>query len=299
MFLRYFVLVLVCLPLVVSALTDEEKLERQRVLDKFANEETKRAIENEDKGIVEKTKEQLSDGLDSLKEKLPENMKKMIQGDDSQVVKPNQANAASATDVEADLQAAQEGGEVLDPDAEMEKLNTGEVPSGGMPKIDPAELSKIMKNLDGNPLLKMLSPQQREAAAKMMKQNPFATMKKDAIKNIILTKMDAKKPAGKFLHDNPKLVDVTAEWIIDDKAIPAFISIINKPDKAKIMGGVVVGVFITVFLLNLKNSKNNILKRIFFKIVLMLGSATVNFSAFYLIYKEELGPTVDVISRSM
>ncbi|MBD65592.1 MAG: hypothetical protein CME62_10315 [Halobacteriovoraceae bacterium] len=168
----------------------------------------------------------------------------------------------------------------------------------GIPEIDPSELEKIMANLEKNPLLKMLDQKQKEMAAKMMRQNPFQNMKRDMIRGSIMKAMDPEKPFGKFLNENPKIADTVADIAVDKKAIPAFMSILNKPDQMKLFGIIVIIVFITVFFLNLKNSKKSIFKRFLTKIFLMLSSLLVNLTAFYVIFKKELDPTLDIVFRN-
>lgn len=288
----------------VAQMTDEEKLEKQKVLQKFADEKTRQQIEQQDKGMVEKTKEAVSDTYQNLKKKLPENLQNMLPGENTAPTKveaqaPKEVPAES-NELDPELQALQNEAQAIDPDQEITTESGMKIDlNAAKGAIDPEKMQQIIKNLENNPMLKMLSAKQKEAAAQMMQKNPFAEMGKSAVKTTILAKMDASKPAGKFIHDHPKLVDFVADWVVDDKAIPAFVSIIVKKEKAKIMGGVFVAVLITVFLLNLKNSKKSIFKRILIKIAIMLGSFLVNAGSFYFIYREELGPTVDVAMRHL
>lgn len=328
LFLFLFLFLALCMSAPSFAeLSDEERLERQKVLNQYADENTRKQIEEADKkknqGVLEKSKEAISNTFNNLKEKLPSNVRNML-GDKPEAgpkypgggnvnVLPSEGgantNAHSNTTkkkntriseplmvdaVEPEMMKAQENGEVLDPDNPQPENFQGGIK---VPDVSPEKLQEIMKSLEGNPILKMLPAQHREAAAKMMHKNPFTEMGKVAVKKMILSKMDPKHPAGKFIHESPKLVDFAADWVVDDKAIPSFVSIIAKKNKAKFMGGIFIAVFITVFLINLKKSKKNILQRIIFQIAIMLGSFAVNASAFYIIYREELAPTLEIAKK--
>lgn len=263
----YFLLLFISMSGFTQTDKKEEDAAKRKVLENYA--------EDKDHKLLQKVKDTVSDSVDAVKGYF---------SDDKKPEKKVEPEVIDSTEVKENPDMPQ-----------MPELKKKPKENN----IDEGKLTETLKSLENNPMLKMLSPEQRKAAARMMQKNPFAEMEKKAIKTLILTKMDPKKPAGKFVHDNPKVVDVAAEWVIDDKAIPSFVSIVNKPNKAKTMAIVVVVVFLSVFFLNLKNSKGNILKRIMIKIGLMLTSAVVTFSAFYFIYQEELEPTIRVISKSL
>lgn len=289
MFFRTFFLILLTLSFASFAQESAESEEeaKEKVLKNYASDK--------DHKLLQKVKDAISDSVDSVKG--------YISGDEKKPDAKGESKAQPGTNPEAALETeashTQNSDEATrDEQAELDaQIKTHQISADG--KINEDQLAKTLKNLKDNPMLKMLSAEQMQAAAKMMQKNPFGYMQKTAIKKMILAKMDPKKPAGKFVHENPKVVDIAAEWVIDDEAIPAFVSIINQPDKAKTMGIVVLVVFITIFILNLKNSSKSILKRILIKFGLMIGSAVVNFSAFYIIYQKELDPTIRVISKNL
>jgi hypothetical protein len=254
----------------------EEEIKRQKVLKEYGK-----------KNFVDQATEKIIQGYDTLKEQLPENIKSMLPGESP----TPKDNLIKNSQTELELKSSDEMNDEM-----TDELNDDQ--ASKTRRVDPEEFSKSMQVSEESFLFKMLSHKQKEAAVRMMKENPFASMKKDAIKKLILAKMDPKKTAGKYLHESPRLVDSLAEWIIDDDAIPAFVSIINKPKKAKIMGAIVVTLFIIIFFLNLKNSDHRLLTKIMIKFGLMLASTSINLIAFYLIYKEELGPSIEVFSRN-
>ena len=60
-----------------------------------------------------------------------------------------------------------------------------------------------------------------------------------------------------------------------------------------------IAVFIISFLLNLKNSESGLLGRIFRKFLIFIGATSTNIVVFYIIFKNEVGPTIEVIKNSI
>lgn len=172
--------------------------------------------------------------------------------------------------------------------------------------VDMAQIEEMAKNVnsqtgssqfDGGLLGKIMNEQMKSAAAQMMKSNPFKMMSDEDIKSMLIGRFKPDSAIGKFFTNNPKAVDGTVEWIKDERAIPSFISILNQPKKMEYFGYTVLSVFVIAFILNLRNGKKSILKRIFFKIGMMLCSAAINFGAFYYFFHDELEPTIKIITK--
>jgi hypothetical protein len=199
------------------------------------------------------------------------------------------------------LELEQGSGSALNPD-------DPNVPSSPMAGIDIKKIQEMAENMqasgdgktetfDGGFLGKIMSDQMKQAAAQMMKSNPFKMMSDDTIKSMILGRFKPESPIGKFFANNPRAVDGTVAWVKDEHAIPAFISIINKPDKMKHFGYSVLTIFIIAFLLNLKNGKNGLLKRLVFKLLMMASTGVINLCVFYFLFRDELQPSINVISK--
>lgn len=144
---------------------------------------------------------------------------------------------------------------------------------------------------------KMLNDNMKVAAAKMMRSNPFSSMDKEELRSMLVGRTAGTK-LGNFLKNSPRLVTVLVDIAHDEKAIPSFISLINKPGKIKMYGFVVGSVFVIAFILNLFNSKSSLLKRVVNKFLIMGCAATINFGAFYFIFKQELQPTLNIIFQT-
>ena len=91
-------------------------------------------------------------------------------------------------------------------------------------------------------------------------------MSKQELNQFLLDKTKGTK-AEKFLQSNPKVLRILTEVFHDKDAIPAMVSLINKPEKVRNYGIAVIVLMVVVFLLNLKNSKRNLLSRIFFNLL--------------------------------
>lgn len=157
------------------------------------------------------------------------------------------------------------------------------------------ELDKKIENLktelDKSFLSKFMDGEMKEALGKMMAQNPFQFMTEEQMKNLLVAR------AGKNLENNPKVLAFLTEWLRDKDALPQFLSIIGESEKIKKYGISFLVVFIIAFILNLKNSKNSFLKRLFYKLGLMLTTGLINLGIFYYIFHTELSPTVRIARK--
>lgn len=153
------------------------------------------------------------------------------------------------------------------------------------------KIKSLNKELDKSFVSRFLDKEMKEALGKMIAQNPFQYMSDAQAKKLLVAR------GGKSLADNPKLLSALSEWIRDKDALPKFLSIVGEGEKLKKYGLYFLVVFIVAFILNLKNSKNSILKRLIFKIMLMITTGIVNLSIFYILFKEELGPTIRIAKK--
>lgn len=172
-----------------------------------------------------------------------------------------------------------------------------------------SELSEPINQINQNPppadslleadyIKDVMSTQMKKMIMDYIKENPFSKMSKAEVENLILTQVKD-KPAEQVIKNFPKAFDAFVAWVRDPKAIPAFLGIVNKPRVAKNYGIAVIVVFVLSFALNLLNTKGNIFSRIFKKLMIMLGATGVNFALFYVFFKPEISPTLDVLSRHL
>jgi len=168
-------------------------------------------------------------------------------------------------------------------DLDFETLPEGKSASGDG-KIQDSYLSGMMNEM----MTKMISS--------FLKENPFSKMDRDEVKAMLVLRSQA-LPIGKVLENNPKIVEMLVDWIRHPYALPKIMGIINKPDKVKIYGGVVLAIFILSFLLNLFNSKGNLFKRILKKLCIFSGAMTLNFATFIFLFQSNLKPTFEIIFK--
>jgi hypothetical protein len=151
-------------------------------------------------------------------------------------------------------------------------------------------------SVDQNFLTNILDDKMKKAALEMMKNNPFASMSDAEFNSFINVRVQG-TTLEKIFQNNPKILRGISSVLRDKRALPQFLTIINKPQKMKTYGFSFVGVMVLIFLMNLMQSKKSIIKRIVMKLSLMLLGSTVNLVVFYFIFKEELQPSVDAIWR--
>ncbi len=153
-------------------------------------------------------------------------------------------------------------------------------------------------NVDQNFFTNIMSDKLKQGLGEMIKTNPFSSMTKRDLSSSLVERTQG-TAFGNFLSQNPKVLNVLTEVCHDKEALPSFLSIVNRPKKMKYFSICVLIIFLMVFSLNLMNSKAGIFKRLMIKFSLMIIGSVANFTAFYVIFTEELTPVVDVISRSI
>jgi hypothetical protein len=131
-----------------------------------------------------------------------------------------------------------------------------------------------------------------------LKENPFSKMSEGEVRSLIEGRLNA-VPGGNFFHKNPSTLDFIVKWLRDKRALPKLLSIVNKAERVKIYGIIVFCILILSFLLNLFNSKGNIFKRILKKLMIVVGVTLVNFTAFYIMFRPNVQPTVDLLIQHL
>lgn len=160
------------------------------------------------------------------------------------------------------------------------------------------QISNLMgkKGMDNNFLTNMMDQQMKQEMAKLMKSNPLSQLSKADLRAKIEQNSQG-TPLGKFLAKSPKLKELMVELAHDKDALPGFIGIVNKPAQMKTYGICVLVVFIAAFIFNVFNTKGSLIKRLFLKLILTLGTLVANVGIFYFLFQKELDPTVRVLKR--
>lgn len=168
--------------------------------------------------------------------------------------------------------------------------------SAGSDDVDTEKIEKDLKKVEDSFLTKMIPSSVKEMMKKYLSKNPLAHMSEEEIRQMVLVQTSGKK-SGEFLKENPKFLDFLVKWFRDDKALPALAEIMNKPKKVKYYGYYVLAIFILSFLIGLKASDKSLFKKLMFKLTISFGVMVCYFIGFYLFFREELSPTVDIIKQ--
>ena len=171
--------------------------------------------------------------------------------------------------------------EVIEDEIEEEAY---EAPLAPPVKIKDSYLTKVMNNAA------------KQFLGQFLAENPFSRMSHEELKSLLLDKLGG-QAVGNVLEKNPKFLNMSVDILRDRKALPSVIGLVNKPEKIKTYGIVVVVVFVLVFIFNLMNSKGNLFKRILMKMSIGLGAFVINISAALYIFSEELSPMLDIIYK--
>lgn len=142
----------------------------------------------------------------------------------------------------------------------------------------------------------MMTGVMKSMVQNFLKENPFSKMPREEVKAMIELRTNG-LPVAALFQKHPKTLEMLIDWIRDANALPKLIGIVNQPDKVKYYSFILIGIFIASFLLNLANSKGNLFKRILKKLAIFAGATVINFTAFFVLFKEELGPTLDIVFK--
>ena len=153
------------------------------------------------------------------------------------------------------------------------------------PKIRESFLTSVMNDV------------MKDTFEKMLEENPLSRMSKLEVENLIL-RQTSSSPLGEFLQTSPRLLSFFTDWFRDKRALPKLFGIINKPDKVKKYGFIVIGIFVASFILNLFNTKGNILKRFFYKFIILISIIIINFTVFYFMFTPNIKPTIHLLLRN-
>lgn len=155
---------------------------------------------------------------------------------------------------------------------------------------------KLQGHLENNMVTNLMNDMVKNVVQEFLKENPFSKMPREEVKSMIQARIQG-LPIEKFLQKHPKLLELLVDWLRDNKALPKIMGIVNKPKQVKIYGIIVIVVFVISFILNLLNSKGNLFKRILKKMGIFFGAFIINFAAFFVLFKDELGPTLKIILK--
>jgi len=194
------------------------------------------------------------------------------------------SNRQADEKLEDSIQETAEGLQELSPVDVEEAMEESQKPIVGDGKIKDSYLSTMMNGM------------MKQMIGKFLKENPFSKMPREEVKSMIVLNTQG-LPVNKVFEKNPKLLEMLIDWIRDPIALPKFMGIVNKPEKVKIYGIIVIALFIISFALNLFNSKGSLFKRILKKLGIFLGAFTLNLVAFYILFQPNIQPTLTIVFK--
>lgn len=145
-------------------------------------------------------------------------------------------------------------------------------------------------------LTKFMDSAQKKFLSEFMTENPFSRVSENQLKTLLQSRFEG-TPVGGYLNGDPKRMDFLVELVRDKHAIPSFIKIVNRPDKVKKYGIIVICVFIASFFFNLLNKQGNLFKRLFKKLMVTFLAFSVNLGAFYFIFQDEISPGLNIFFK--
>jgi hypothetical protein len=138
----------------------------------------------------------------------------------------------------------------------------------------------------------------KDMLKEFLKENPMSKMSEGEVRSLLEGRLNS-IPGGNFFQNNPGALDFVVKWLRDERALPRLLSVVNEADRLKIYGIVVFCVFLFSFILNLFNSKGNLFKRILRKLMIIAGVTFTNFVVFYIMFKPNVQPTIDLLLQHL
>lgn len=164
---------------------------------------------------------------------------------------------------------------------------------GGEDKLDGRTNKPKVPQFFGN----MLGGLKSSVVKKLLKANPMSNMSHDQLKQVMENRFEGTK-YGAIIKKHPKILDVMVEMIRDEKALPEIVSIMDKQDQLLTYTYIFMGMFILATLLSVFMFQNSgAFKRIMFKIFLTVSLPFINLLIFYLMFKKNLDPAVDIFKK--
>lgn len=169
-------------------------------------------------------------------------------------------------------------------------------PVSGADTVEIPNLNPESMDIQDSFLTKMMNEKTKQALAQMISDNPFSKMSEGELKSFLRSRFEG-NALGRTMEKNPRAFSAFVDVLRDKKALPSLLGIVNKPKKVKLFSYIALGIFIAIFIFNLMNSKKGLLRRIFTKLFIGLFGSVCNLTAFYILFKEELTPTVDIVLK--
>lgn len=265
----------ICISLMVGGSAFSNEVKSQKVSPK----ETQSEIEIEEKGFIYinkmpkkvKVHENRPSQLEQLNQNRPDQNKANLR----------QAELTAENDLEEDL------------DQTISELSHNKEQLSQLNQVDGLK----MVEANGDPIGSFMQKMQGTMMTKLLKENPLKMLPRDQMRATFLSMIDG-TPYKKIMQNNPKLMNFTMDWLVDDNAIKGFLNIPSDQKRMKNYLYILLAFFIGGFFLNLYLTRNSgLLKKIVIKLFMLGFTFAGNISIFYFMFKKELDPTLYLVKK--
>lgn len=146
-----------------------------------------------------------------------------------------------------------------------------------------------MKNMD-DATLKFLQ--------NYLSQGHMAKLPEEQVRAMIMGQVKG-KPVEAIFTKFPILLDMYVDYVRDPKAMPGLLQILRKKDVLKLFAYIWIGLFVLSLLIKffMFPKKWTGFKRLSASIALNFGFLTISFGLFYFMFKQEITPLLNIISK--
>lgn len=134
----------------------------------------------------------------------------------------------------------------------------------------------------------------------VLKNNPLKDLDRDVLRQMILAR-SAGQPVEKIFKFLPVTLEITVDMVKDDKAALGLIQLAKRKDDLLNFSGIWIVLVISFWMLKKRIAPKTapFVRRLVFKTLLSLIGTTTSATIFYLMFKEEVGPTVSIILKNL
>lgn len=160
---------------------------------------------------------------------------------------------------------------------------------------DLAEFSQKALTIDD-----IMSEKFQKMIEKSLKNNPLREMDRETIKQMLREKVKG-HPMEKVFKALPVTLDITVDLMKDDKALLGLIRLAGKKKELMNFTGIWVVLFLSFWMLKKRIAPKTapFVRRLIFKSSLSVIGTTLSFSIFYFMFKDEIGPMINIITNNL
>lgn len=146
----------------------------------------------------------------------------------------------------------------------------------------------------------LADPRVREIVLRSLKDSDIRTKPREEVKATILASLKG-HPLEKFLTSNPKVLEIFIDILRDEKALPGLLHILKREKDLKLYFWMWLAFFISSFWFKkmFVGMYWPWYKKIPASILFSLSMTIISFSVFYLMFTDEMHPTVTIVWRRL